>query len=165
MSGIDPAVPLFAEVRTTESAVALAVPSEAQEIVADYGSLGLSLRRHPLALLRSNLARRRMLTADEIRHLPHGRLARVAGMVTCRQRPDTASGVIFLTLEDEFGYINVIVWRALLERQRREVLGARLLAVYGNVERQNDVVHVVAGHLIDLSHLLGSLQASSRDFH
>ena len=165
VSGIEPAAPLFAQTRTFDSPVALAAPSEAQEIVADYGSVGLSLRRHPLALLRSHLARRRLSTAAEIRRLPHRRLARTAGIVTCRQRPDTASGVIFLTLEDEFGYINVIVWRALLERQRREVLGARLLAVYGNIERQNDVVHVVAAHLVDLSHLLGSLQPSSRDFH
>jgi DNA polymerase III alpha subunit len=114
----------------------LAAPSEAQEIVADYNALGLSLRRHPLALLRPHLERRRMQTAAEIRELPHGRLARAAGIVIGRQRPDTASGVIFVTMEDESGCVNVVVWRNLIERQRRELLGARLLGVYGRIERE-----------------------------
>jgi error-prone DNA polymerase len=145
--------------------VNLAAPSEAQDIVADYRSLGLTLGRHPIALLRPQLQRRRMVSTEQLRVLPHGRLTRVAGLVTGRQRPDTASGVIFITLEDESGHINVIVWRQLLERQRQEVLGARLLGVYGTVERQGDVVHVLAGRLADLSPLLGALQPSSRDFH
>src|SRR5690606_34527591 len=105
------------------------------------------------------------LDARTIQQLPHGRLARTAGIVTCRQRPDTASGVIFVTLEDETGTMNVVVWRSLFERQRREVLGARLLGVYGTIERQAEVVHVVAGRLVDLSRLLGALQPESRDFH
>jgi error-prone DNA polymerase len=88
-----------------------------------------------------------------------------AGIVTCRQRPGTASGVIFVTLEDETGNINVIVWNSLIERQRRELLGSTLLGVHGIVERKGEVVHLVAGKLVDHSHLLGSLRIGSRDFH
>ncbi len=165
VSGVEKPSPLFGGGEIGETPVSLPAPTEAQDIVADYASLGLSLGRHPLTLLRPQLERRRMLTAAQIRQLGHGRLARAAGIVTCRQRPDTASGVIFLTLEDEFGYINVVVWRSVIERQRREVLGARLLGVYGNIEREADVVHLVAGRLVDLSHLLGALQPVSRDFH
>jgi error-prone DNA polymerase len=97
--------------------------------------------------------------------LPHGSTARVAGLVTCRQRPDTASGVVFVTLEDESGCMNVVVWRRLVESQRAELLGARLLGVHGVVERDGDVVHLVARRLVDHSALLGPLAAPSRDFH
>jgi error-prone DNA polymerase len=85
--------------------------------------------------------------------------------VTCRQRPDTASGVVFVTLEDETGCVNVVVWRDLIERQRRELLGARLLAVEGRIERDGEVVHLIAERLSDHSTLLGRLLAPSRDFH
>jgi error-prone DNA polymerase len=144
---------------------ALPAPSEGQDIAADYRSVGLTLRRHPVALLRPKLERLRMIDAAALGSAPHGRLVRVAGLVIGRQRPDTASGVIFVTLEDESGTINVIVWRALSDRQRRELLGARLLGVYGTVEREGSVVHVLAGRLVDLSALLGALQVRSRDFH
>lgn len=89
----------------------------------------------------------------------------MAGLVTCRQRPDTASGVVFVTLEDETGCANVVVWRRLVERQRAELLGARLLGVEGVIERDGDVVHLVARRLFDHSALLGPLAAASRDFH
>ena len=108
---------------------------------------------------------RRLAAADEIAEAPHGRLVRTAGIVIGRQRPDTTSGVVFVTLEDETGTTNVIVWRSLGERQRRELLGARLLAVYGKVEREGPVVHVLAGRLVDLTRLLGALSTRSRDFH
>ncbi len=141
-------------------------PTEGQDIVADYRTLSLTLRRHPLALLRERLRQRRLLTsAAEITAAPHGRLVRTAGIVIGRQRPDTASGVVFVTLEDETGATNVIVWRDLGDRQRRELLGSRLMAVYGKVEREGAVVHVVAGRLVDLSPLLGALTTKSRDFH
>lgn len=100
-----------------------------------------------------------------MQQLPHGSPARVAGLVTCRQRPDTASGVVFVTLEDETGNVNVVVWNRLVERQRRELLGARLLGVQGTIERDGDVVHLVARRLVDHSALLGPLETSSRDFH
>ena len=165
VAGIQAMPPLFAQTQMRESPARLAAPTEAQEIVADYNALGLSLRRHPLALLRPHLERRRMQTAAEIRELPHGRLARAAGIVIGRQRPDTASGVIFVTMEDESGCVNVVVWRNLIERQRRELLGARLLGVYGRIEREGTVVHLVAGRLVDWSYMLGALNAASRDFH
>jgi error-prone DNA polymerase len=165
VAGIQAMPPLFAQTHIRESPAQLAAPTEAQEIVADYNTLGLSLRRHPLELLRAQLQRRRMQTAAEIRELPHGRLARAAGIVIGRQRPDTASGVIFVTMEDESGCVNVVVWRNLIERQRRELLGARLLGVYGRIEREGTVVHLVAGRLVDWSCLLGTLAPPSRDFH
>ena len=102
---------------------------------------------------------------EELKAKAHGAPARVAGLVTCRQRPDTASGVIFVTLEDETGCMNIVVWRNLFERQRRELLGARLMGVAGFVERDGDVVHLVARRLVDYSTLLGPLAAASRDFH
>ena len=119
-----------------EADPALPPPTEGQDIVADYRTLSLTLRRHPLALLRGTLQRRRLATAAEIAQAPHGRIVRTAGIVIGRQRPDTASGVIFVTLEDETGATNVIVWRDVGDRQRRELLGAKLLAVFGKVERE-----------------------------
>jgi error-prone DNA polymerase len=139
--------------------------AEGEDIVADYASLGLTLGRHPLALLRDRLERRGILDARRLRDIPHGRPVQVAGLVTCRQRPDTASGVVFVTLEDETGCMNIVVWRHLVESQRRELLGARLMAVQGVVERDGAVVHVVARRLLDYSPLLGPLTAASRDFH
>ncbi|HJV10927.1 MAG TPA: OB-fold nucleic acid binding domain-containing protein, partial [Burkholderiales bacterium] len=135
------------------------------EIVADYASLGLTLGRHPLALLRSRLARKKLITASELLRLPHGRPARVSGLVTCRQRPDTASGVVFVTLEDETGCMNIVVWKNLVDSQRAELLHSRLMGVEGVVERDGEVVHLVARRLADYSALLGPLAAASRDFH
>ena len=148
-----------------ETLPALPAPSEGQDIIADYASLGLTLGRHPLSLLRERLRRLRLGDSKSIQALPHGAAARTAGLVTCRQRPDTASGVIFVTLEDEHGNVNVVVWSSLVERQRRELLGARLLGVHGTIERDGDVVHLVAKRLVDHSELLGPLETESRDFH
>jgi len=165
VAGIEPLPPVLRGAPFPEVPPVLRPPTEGEDLVADYASLGLTLGRHPLALLRDDLRRRRMVTAAELKTLPHGRPVRAAGLVTCRQRPDTASGVIFVTLEDETGLVNVVVWRDLAERQRRELLGSGLLAVYGVLERQGEVVHVVAGRLADFSDLLGGLTAPSRDFH
>jgi len=143
---------------------ALRTPSEGEDLVADYAALGLSLGRHPLALLRARLARMRMLAADRVNALAHGERVRTAGLVITRQRPATASGVIFLTLEDETGVVNAVLWPALAERQRREMLGAALLAVDGRIEREGAVVHVIAARLEDHSALLGALRTPSRDF-
>jgi error-prone DNA polymerase len=107
----------------------------------------------------------RFLKAADLSKFPHGRRVRVAGLVTCRQRPGTAAGVTFVTLEDETGTVNVIVWRDLAERERRQLLGARLLGVSGVLQREGDVLHLVAKHLEDLSPLLGDLTVHSRDFH
>ncbi len=165
VAGIERLPPLLAGAGFAETAPRLAVPTEGQNIIADYATLGLTLGRHPLALLREGLRQRRLLSAGEIAMLPHGRLARAAGLVTCRQRPDTTSGVTFVTLEDETGMVNVVVWRDLAERQRRELIAAQLLGVYGKLERQGEVIHLIAGRLVDLSALLGRLETRSRDFH
>ena len=143
----------------------LARPTEGDGIVGDYATLGLTLRRHPLALLRERLKKRRIHTAAEVQESRNGQFISTAGLVTCRQRPATASGVIFVTLEDETGYINLIVWNDLAERQRRELLGSRLLAVKGEVQKEGRVVHVLARRLEDLSPLLGRLSTTSHDFH
>jgi error-prone DNA polymerase len=144
---------------------ALLLPTEGEDIVADYQSLGLTLGRHPLALLRGRLRRLRLATASELLALPDGRPARTAGLVTCRQRPSTAKGVVFVTLEDETGYVNVVVWSDLVEQQRRELLGSSLLGVEGRIQREGEVVHLVARQLTDHTRLLGRLTAESRDFH
>jgi error-prone DNA polymerase len=144
---------------------ALLPPTEGEDIVADYQSLGLTLGRHPLALLRRRLQCLRLASAAELRALPDGRPARTAGIVTGRQRPSTAKGVVFVTLEDETGYINVVVWNDLVERQRRELLGSSLLGVEGIMQKEGEVVHLVARRLTDYTALLGRLKVESRDFH
>src|SRR6266542_3869724 len=165
VAGVERLPPLVAGSTFAEIKPELATPTEGQQVIADYRTLGLTLRRHPLALLRRQLAQRRLATACEIAATPNGRIVRTAGLVIGRQKPDTASGVVFVTIEDETGATNIIVWRDLGDRQRRELLGARLLAVYGKVEREGSVVHVLAGRLADLTPLLGQLPTRSRDFH
>ncbi|HEY6897677.1 MAG TPA: error-prone DNA polymerase, partial [Rhodocyclaceae bacterium] len=148
-----------------ETELALPAPREGEDLIADYVRLGLSLGRHPLLLLRGHLGRWRYATAAALRDQEHRRPARCAGIVTCRQRPGSAAGVIFLTLEDETGLTNVIVHPKLAERQRRELLGARLLGVLGVLQREGEVVHLIAKRLLDHSQLLGELPTLSRDFH
>jgi error-prone DNA polymerase len=161
-AGAGPRAPLDAA-PVEPPAPALRAPREGEDIAADYASLGLTLGRHPLALLRKRL--KGFLTAEELKSRLHGSRVQVAGLVTCRQRPDTASGVIFVTLEDETGCVNVVVWSALAERQRAELLGSRLLGVRGSIERDGDVVHVIARRLSDHSGLIGALDAPARNFH
>jgi error-prone DNA polymerase len=153
------------DVPIAEATPMLRAPTEGQSIVADYNSIGLTLRRHPLALLRERLQRLRLKSSAQIRAMRHGDMARIAGIVIGRQHPGTANGVIFVTLEDEYGQTNVIVWKSLVERQRRELLHATLLGVIGEVQREGDVLHVVAHRLEDHSALLGKLVTRSRDFH
>jgi len=163
LGAMDPP-PLLLEASPPEERPDLPAPSEAEDLLADYASLGLSLGRHPLALLRPHLRRRRLASAAEVGARAHGEGVRTAGLVVNRQRPGTASGVTFVTLEDETGHVNLVVWSRVAERQRRELVGSRLLAVSGTVEREGEVVHVVARRLEDLSALIGTLEARSRDF-
>jgi error-prone DNA polymerase len=142
----------------------LRAPGEGDDLIADYDTLGLSLGRHPLALLREVLSRQGWLSAAEVRVSVHGQPMRAAGIVVNRQRPSTASGVMFITLEDENGHINLVLWPSVASRQRQVALGARLLAVHGHIEREGAVVHLIARQLTDLSALLGRLQTRSRDF-
>ncbi len=139
-------------------------PTEGESIAADHRHLRLTLGRHPLALLRSELDSLGLATASAAAALPHGAAVRAAGIVVTRQRPSSAAGVVFVTLEDEGGYLNLIVWERVGARHRRALLGARLLGVEGQVQKEGDVVHVVARRLFDLSGLLGGLATESRDF-
>jgi len=142
----------------------LPVPSEGAEIIADYQACGLTLRRHPLALLRPRLEQRRLLSAREVGEAPPGAQVRTSGLVINRQRPASAKDVTFVTLEDETGYVNLLVWPDLAERQRTVLLGARLLSVVGEVQRHSGVTHLIARRLGDDSALLGGLLTRSRDF-
>lgn len=145
--------------------------SEGEEIVGDYASLNLTLRRHPLALLRPRLSRFRLLSAQELGEVPHGRMVRACGIVTMRQRPQTAKGTIFVSLEDETGIVNVIVWNDVVEAQREPLLKAKLLAVQGVWQRDTasgeQVRHLLAQRFKDLTPWLGRLAEGrrSRDFH
>ena len=144
--------------------VNLPAPSEGQNILADYASQSLSLQRHPMALLREQGQLRHCLNSQQLKTADPNRPVQVAGLITGRQRPGSASGVTFVTLEDEFGNINVVVWLNTARQQRKALLTSRLLHVKGIVEREGDIVHVMAGKLTDLSHLIQTLPVASRDF-
>jgi error-prone DNA polymerase len=156
---------LFADLDVPEEPVALPEPSEGTDVVADYASLALTLRRHPLALLREQLSREGVLTAAAFDRLADKRPAHVAGLVTIRQRPGSAKGTTFVTIEDETGPINLVIWPSLLKRYRIAVTSARLLRVFGQMQRAGSVTHCVARHIVDDSQRLGSLSVRSRDFH
>lgn len=166
VAGVDTrATPMLRATRTQESAQAeLAAPSAVEDTLADYRALGLSLQNHPIGLLRDELAAFKVQPASVLKTYPNGRLARASGLVTHRQRPETAKGTTFVTLEDETGTVNVIVWPKVFEAHRRELLGTRLLTVYGQWQREGEVMHLVAMKLIDHSPLLAGLVARSRDF-
>ncbi|MYF69322.1 MAG: error-prone DNA polymerase [Proteobacteria bacterium] len=164
-AGVEKPTPLLGQARIAEGVPMLKAPTEGQEVLADYRHLGLSLRCHPLALLRDRLTSAGLQTACDVLQRPDGAAVHAAGLVIARQRPSTASGVIFVTIEDETGYLNLVVWERVAERQRQVLLGATLLGVHGEVQREGAVVHIVARQLSDHSGLLGELPARSRDFH
>ena len=141
----------------------LQAPTEGQGIIADYSSVGLTLGRHPMALLRDGL-RKRLLSAAELGCVAHGKWVRTAGIVLMRQRPQSASGVTFLTIEDETGQVNLVVWESVGRAQRRALVESKLLEVYGELQRQDGVTHLIARQLTDRSALLGRLLTRSRDF-
>lgn len=147
-----------------DNPVYLPPPTERDDLRADYTSLGLTLGRHPMAILREHEPFDKLKTAADIEQLNHGRFVQVAGVVTGRQRPSSASGVLFLTLEDEFNNINVVIWTRILERYRKAIIQGRLLKVKGVVEREQSVIHVVAGHVEDLTQYLEHFALRSRDF-
>jgi len=156
---------LFDGLPPPETATDLPSPSAGENLIADYRSLGLTLRCHPLTLLRRHLAELRFLPAVDLRSSGDRALVRAAGIVVGRQRPGTATGIVFVTLEDETGLANIVVYPQLVDRQRRELLGSTLLGVYGQLQKEGEVVHLVARRLVDLSAWLGRLETSSRDFH
>jgi error-prone DNA polymerase len=166
VTGVERALPLLpAATAVDEGIPLLRAPREGQDIVADYGSLGLTLRRHPLALLRDKLQRRGVMPTRDLWEQPNGKLVRTAGLVITRQRPGSAGGVTFVTMEDETGYVNLIVWNRVAVEQRAALLESRLLEVHGELQREGDVQHVIAQRLTNLSSLLGDLVVASRNFH
>lgn len=166
VAAVQAQLPLFAGVEApVEAPVELPAPSVGEDLFADYASVGTTLGPHPLSLLRRRLDGLGCRSLRALDHAEHGDAVSVAGLVTGRQRPGTASGVTFVTLEDEFGMLNVVVWRELAERQRRVLVGARLLRVVGTLEYAEGVRHLIARRLEDLSPLLHGLDVRSRDFH
>ena len=155
---------LLQETSFDEELLEFDAAKEGEEVLWDYVSMGLTLRSHPMALLRSKLDKWKLMTSAQLRRIPNGRVVRTAGIVTLRQQPDTANGTIFVSLEDEEGATQVIVWKDLREAQREVLLGARLLAVRGRWQRQGLVCNLIAEKLVDLSHLLGRLTTESRNF-
>jgi error-prone DNA polymerase len=162
--GVEPALPLGLGTDHAEGLPLLRAPSEGEDIVADYRAFGLTLARHPLALLRQELTAGGWITADAVAALPDGAPVRTGGIVVTRQRPGPAGGVVFATLEDETGYMNLVIWSRIADAHRKVLLGARLLGVDGRLQCAGDVRHVVVDRLEDRSALLGALAAPSRDF-
>jgi error-prone DNA polymerase len=165
VAGLEGPLPVLPAVRIAEGIPLLRAPREGEDIVADYAHTGLTLRRHPIALLRESLTARGYVDSASLRELPTDSTVRIAGLVITRQRPGSAEGVTFVTLEDERGSINIIVWRDVAERQRQALIGSRLMGVAGKLQMQGEVMHVIAHRLVDLSPWLGRLRSSSRDFH
>ncbi|NNL62480.1 MAG: error-prone DNA polymerase [Woeseiaceae bacterium] len=164
VAGAEKPMPLFPSMARYEPAPLLRTPTEGQDIVADYRSTGLTLERHPLCLLRRHLDRYQYARAADLAAIGDGRKVNVAGLVITKQRPGTASGVTFVTLEDETGQVNLVLWKQVAEQYRAELLNARLLGVAGELQIQGQVIHVIARRLIDHSALLGDLSVVSRDF-
>ena len=163
--GIEALPTLLAEASAVEPTLDLPQPTESENTVADYMSLGLTLQRHPLSLLRKRLEQKRIMDSKTWASVPDGGMARLAGIVKVRQRPGTSKGVVFLTIEDEIGPINVIVWAKVVETFRQQVLSAKMVAVYGKTQREQGVEHLVARRIEDLTWMLGELSTASRDFH
>jgi error-prone DNA polymerase len=164
LAGVDLESPLFLESPIQEATPILRVPTEGQNIAADYMSVGLTLRRHPLALLRERFQRRQIKSAHELNSLETQTHVRIAGLVLVRQSPGTAHNTTFMTLEDETGVVNVIVWGSISENYRRPFLQAQLLEVGGRLQHEKGVMHVIAEDLVDRSAWLGALRAPARDF-
>jgi len=164
VAGVEEPTPLLSSLDRYEAVPMLRKPTEGQDIVADYQSLGLSLGRHPLALIRPQLDEFRYVSAARLSELTSGQRVRIAGLVITKQRPGTASGVTFVTLEDETGCSNLIVWKKIADEQRDVLLSARLMGVHGELQKEGKVIHVIARKLIDHSELLGELAIKSRNF-
>ncbi|MEA2753803.1 MAG: error-prone polymerase [Aliidongia sp.] len=163
----DEPLPLFAAASAREQAIipeidepaaSLKAMTEGHEVVEDYGHVGLTLRQHPVAFLRDAMTRRKVLTCAEASVGRDGRSVKLAGLVLVRQKPGSAKGVMFITIEDETGIANLVIWPALFEAQRRVILSARMLAVDGYIQREGEVIHIVARRLHDWSEALASIR-------
>jgi error-prone DNA polymerase len=157
-------LPLFAALAPSPARAPLPAMADSQSVAEDYAALGLSLKRHPMAFLRPDLARKGVVTAEELRTLPNNRRVTIAGLVLFRQRPETASGTIFVTLEDETGSANLIVWSSIAEKFRKAVFGGKLLACTGTLQREGQVIHVIAQSLQDWSSEIYRLHEGAETF-
>jgi error-prone DNA polymerase len=165
-AGIEAAAPLAIDELDLSDGIELTAPTEIEDLTADYNHNGLTLGRHPMELLRERFALfQQCKKQSDLSALGHGRFVRIAGIVTGRQRPGTESGVVFLTLEDETGNMNVVVWKDLQLRCRQPLLKAKLMMVKGVVETDHNVIHIIGGELIDCSQYLNDMALVSRDFH
>jgi error-prone DNA polymerase len=164
VAGVEKPTELLPSPRFNEALPMLRRPLESEDIASDYRHLGLTLGRHPLALLRARLAELQVLDARSVAGLRHGARVRSAGLVITRQRPSSAAGVTFVTLEDETGYLNLVIWDSLAQSERRIVRGAALMGVVGKVQKEGEVLHVIAERLYDHSEWLGDVVTRSRDF-
>lgn len=175
VSAVEEYRPLLASAEPLDDGIELAAPSEVDDIRWDYSYSGLTLRRHPLALLRDKPSFRRCVRASDLSTMKAGSLLHIAGLVTCRQRPGSAGGVLFITLEDETGYANIIVWKNRQQAFRQTIISGRLLLIRGalqrsdklpqlNAEQQTPVIHVVASVIEDLTAAM-PLDTHSHDFH
>jgi error-prone DNA polymerase len=162
---VEAPLPLFAGIpQTVEPDVPIPLPKAAEDMLADYVALGMTLGKHPLAFIRTKLAARRCVTSLELAKVSPGRGVRFAGIVRLRQRPETASGVTFLTLEDEHGMVNALVWKRVAEEQRRPFLESRLMAIDGRLERSEGVQHLIVHRMENYGEMLEGLTMGSRDF-
>ncbi len=164
VAGAEKPLPLFESMERYEATPMLKKPTEEQNIVADYQSTGLTLARHPMCLLRRSLDHFHCVVAERLPDMKNGQHIHVAGVVVTKQRPGTASGVTFVTLEDETGQINAIVWKRVAEQYRSVLLNARLLGIAGELQIEGKVIHVIAHRLLDHTKMLGDLNVHSRDF-
>lgn len=164
-SGVEKPLPLFDGLPgTSEPAPALPVPTPWQDMQADYATTQTTLGRHPMAFLRRQLQASRYLSSSQLAQLPHGRRVRHAGIVRMRQSPGTASGVTFVTLEDEHGMTNAVVWQHVMQRYRRTLVESQLLGIEGRWERVDGVAHLIVERMSKLDELLDGVEARSRDF-
>ncbi len=169
VKGLSAAVPLplfsWSETREADLEPAVALPEMAlsEHVVSDYQTLRLSLKAHPMSFLRSRFAARRVRACEELRTLKDGAYVSVAGVVLVRQRPGSAKGVVFMTIEDESGIANAVVWANTLERFRKVVMGARLIVVHGRIQRHEDIIHIVSARLEDRSDWLGLLSEAGQE--
>ena len=168
--GIEENKPLLIELdsnlnSTSKSEGLIRSPTIIEDVLADYDTTGLTLNQHPISIIREKQKLAGCKMACELDNLRHGQFIKIAGIVTCRQRPATAAGVLFITLEDETGNMNIVVWKNTLEIFRKQILASQLLLIKGKIEREKKVVHIIAGHIKDISHELQDLKRPSRDFH
>jgi error-prone DNA polymerase len=165
VAATEKALPLAPPAKDVGSTPLVPVPTESQNMMADYRSVGLTLKRHPMALVRDAWDGPELLTAKDLDGVRNGERVRTAGIVVTRQRPGSAAGVTFVTIEDETGSTNLIVWKAIGERYRNALVNSRMLEVEGKLQREGLVMHVIAERLVDRSKVLGSLVTEVRDFH